>query len=229
MIIMLKPLIQKVMSKRSPIQHTYIGTGTGSSSGSGDSVSWEPHTPQAGDTVTITYDANAGTLSSDADPVYIHIGNSGWQDVISPDPAMIYDTTESVWTYEYSIPSYATTVDLVFNDGSGNWDNNYGSDWHISVTDSDPDDDFVIDGILDDSAQLIASGSGVNLYAAWNNESLYVACDPASDDDRFIFISDGNTVLVNVPWAKTGSVSQWLAYIANESTNNWYGWFDGGQ
>ena len=30
------------------------------------------------------------------------------------------------------------------------------------------------------------------------------------------------------PWAKSGQVSQWKAYLANESTNGWSGWFDGG-
>lgn len=88
--------------------------------------------------------------------------------------------------------------------------------------------DFVMDGSLDEGAQFIGSGNGVNFYAAWNHEQLYVACDPAGNEDHFIFISDGSSVMVSAPWAKSGQVAQWQAYLANESTNGWSGWFDGG-
>jgi len=91
-----------------------------------------------------------------------------------------------------------------------------------------PNGDFVMDGSLDESALLIGTENGVNFYAAWNREQLYVACDPAGDKDHFIFISDGNLTMISAPWAKSGQVSQWQAYLANESTNGWSGWLDGG-
>ena len=87
---------------------------------------------------------------------------------------------------------------------------------------------FVMDGSLDESVQLIGSENGVNFYADWNDEQLYVACETAGGGDHFIFISDGNSAMVSAPWAKSGQVAQWRAYLANESTNGWSGWFDGG-
>lgn len=86
--------------------------------------------------------------------------------------------------------------------------------------------DFVMDGSLDEGAQLIGSENGVEFYADWNAEQLYVACDPAVDYDHFIFVSDGSSNLIAAPWAKSGQVAQWRAYLGNESTNGWCGWFD---
>ncbi|MBN1766317.1 MAG: hypothetical protein JW860_13740 [Sedimentisphaerales bacterium] len=91
-----------------------------------------------------------------------------------------------------------------------------------------PDDDFVMDGSLDENAQFIGSENAVDFYADWNDVQLYVACDPAVNEDHFIFISDGNSSMGSAPWAKSGSVVQWQAYLGNESTNGWSGWFDGG-
>ena len=214
--------------KRSPILHTYVGIGNGSSSGNGDVATWEPASPQAGQTLSISYDLDSGSLDNSTDPVYIHIGHSGWQDIINSDPEMEYNTETSKWVYEYSTPSDATTVDFVFNDGVGNWDNNYGLDWHVSVSGGSAEENFEIDGALDENAQLIGTSNDINLYAAWNNNYLYVACDDAEDEDLFIFISNGNEILVSAPWSKSGTVAQWIAYLANESTNSWSGWFDGG-
>ena len=88
--------------------------------------------------------------------------------------------------------------------------------------------DFVMDGSLDESAQLIGTESGVNMYVAWNNEQLYVACDSAGSEDHFIFVSNGDPAVISAPWAKSGQVARWQAYLANESTNGWSGWFDSG-
>ncbi|MBL7052281.1 MAG: hypothetical protein ISS00_00860, partial [Candidatus Marinimicrobia bacterium] len=152
----------------------------------------------------------------------------GWQSVITPDPTMTFDADSSKWVYTYTISSSATSVDFVFNDGGSIWDNNGGQDWHIAVLGGNPGDDFVMDGSLDESAELIGSDNGVDFYADWSDEQLYVACDPAENADHFIFISDGNTTMTTAPWAKAGQVAQWAAYLANESTNGWSGWFDGG-
>lgn len=213
--------------KRSPILHTFVGTGDGGNTG-GDAVSWSPENPQAGSTVSIFYDLNEGSLPAGTNPIRIHIGNSGWKGILNPDPAMTFDTQTSKWRYDYAIPGDATSVDFVFTDGLGIWDNNYGLDWHISVSGGQPQDNFIMDGLLEANALLIGSNNGVNLYAAWNSKQLYVACEPAVANDYFIFISDGNTTMAAAPWAKSGQVSQWKAYLANESTNGWSGWFDGG-
>ncbi|MBM4104553.1 MAG: hypothetical protein FJ263_11025, partial [Planctomycetes bacterium] len=219
----------KGLVKRSPILHTYVGTGDGSGTNpGGDVVSWTPENPQAGNTVTISYDLTKGTLPAGTNPVKIHIGHSGWQDIISPDPAMTFDAGTSKWIYSYVIPGDATAVDVVFNNGSGIWDNNGGQDWHISVSGGQPQVSFIMDGQLDASARLVGSANGVNFYAGWNHEQLYVACNPAANADHFIFISDGISTMTACPWAKAGQVSQWRAYLARESTNGWSGWFDGG-
>ena len=93
---------------------------------------------------------------------------------------------------------------------------------------SGPVEGFAIDGSLDEGAQLIGSQNGVNFYVAWNGDQLYVACDPASAYDHFILVSDGSTTLTAAPWAKSGRIAQWKAYLGNESTNGWSGWFDAG-
>jgi Glycosyl hydrolase family 57 len=215
--------------KRSPILHTFVGTGDGTSTDpNGSVVSWYPENPEAGNTISIYYDLNEGSLPDGTNPVKIHLGHSEWQEVISPDSAMNFDSSSSKWIFEYAIPSYATSVDFVFNDGQGNWDNNNGQDWHISVSGGGPNDDFVMDGSLDEGVQLIGSENGVNFYADWNDEQLYVACDPAENEDHFILISNGSSVMISAPWGKSGTVAQWQAYLANESTNGWSGWFDGG-
>jgi hypothetical protein len=214
--------------KRSPILHTYVGTGDGSGTGpDGDVVSWLPEEPQAGDMVTIYYDLSQGTLPAGTNPVKIHIGHSGWQDVITPDPAMTFDPNTSKWTYEYAIPSDATSVDVVFNDGLETWDNNGGQDWHIAVSGGQPQVSFVMDGQLDAGSRLVGSANGLNFYAGWNNEQLYVACDITASEDCFIFFSNADSAMSSSPWAKAGQVSQWRAYLARESANGWSGWFDG--
>ncbi len=212
--------------KRSPILHTFVGTGDGGSSGR--AISWEPENPEAGDTLSIYYDLTQGVLPADTDPVYIHIGHSGWREIITPDPAMRFDASTSRWIYEYAIPDDATSVDFVFNDGQGIWDNNGGRDWHLSVAGGNVNHVFVMDGQLDEGVQLIGTENGVSFYAGWNRDQLYVACDPAAGEDHFIFVSDGDSTMVPAPWAKSGQATQWRAYLGSESTNGWSGWFDGG-
>ena len=97
-------------------------------------VYWDPPNPTPGGTVAIFYNVVEGTLPDDANPVYIHLGTDGWQDV--HDYAMSPDTTAGWWRYQYSIPQDVTVVDFVFTDLQGNWDNNggIGIDWHISLT-----------------------------------------------------------------------------------------------
>ncbi len=98
-----------------------------------DRVTWESLVPRQGSTVTIYYDANQGTLPNPAGQVYIHLGFNGWTNIISPDPAMTATATSGLWSYIYNIPATATVIDLVFNDGQDNWDNNGTKDWHIQV------------------------------------------------------------------------------------------------
>jgi hypothetical protein len=124
---------------KSPIQHVWVGTGSGGGSGSGGGgsgpVTVSPSAPVAGNSVTIQYVAAGRNLSA-ANPVKIHLGYNAWQSgtILSPDPAMTFNSASNAWQYASTVPNTATQLDCVFNNGSGTWDNNGGADWHFSVT-----------------------------------------------------------------------------------------------
>ena len=207
--------------KRSPIEHVYVGSSEG---GGGDPVSWDPPSPHAGEVVSIFYDPARGALPPDVDPVYIHIGHSGWQEIITPDPAM--EPNGNQWRYDYSTPAYATSIDLVFNDGQGNWDNNNGHDWHIDLADP-TGPPYEMDGALDPEARAVSSNGEVTLWADWDKGYLYLATTAASPDrDRFLFVARTPGALDPAPWAKAGSVAAWDGYLADEGMNDFVGWFD---
>lgn len=104
----------------------------------GQTVYWEPAQPVQGGSVSIYYDAVAGTLPDNASQVFIHYGYNGWQNISDPDPPMSYTGTDGWWRFDWTIPNGVTVIDLVFRDGEGNWDNNGGEgvDWHIRVFES---------------------------------------------------------------------------------------------
>lgn len=212
--------------KRSPIQHVWVGDGQGGGPG-GDVVTWSPEEPAAGETLQIRYDLRSGALPSGTDPVYIHIGHSNWQDVLSPDPAMTFLAADTAWTYTYSIPSNATAVDFVFTDGSGSWDNNNGADWHVAVSGGTPSG-FEMDGALDDGVAPFAAAGGMTLWVAHDNEQLYIATHPTSQTsglDHFVLLAT-TADPVAAPWAKSGTVHGKDFFLAQEGDNNWCGWFD---
>jgi len=215
--------------RRSPIQHVYVGSG--GSTGGGNAVSWVPTEPAAGGSVTICYDPAGGSLPPATSPVYIHIGHSGWNDVLSPDPALTYDTGAGRWTYTYAVPSGATTVDFVFTDGLGAWDNNGGADWHVPVSGAAPPP-FTMDGVLDGGVAAVATCNGADLYASYDGTWLYVAAPTAAAAglDRFLHVSTpATTGTVNAPWAKSGTCARYDRLLGNEESNNWTGWFDGNE
>lgn len=96
-------------------------------------VTFDPPEPSGCVPVTITYYAGDDVLHS-ADPVYIHIGRNGWQDVIEPNPAMT-SLGDGGWEYTYDVPSDTYEINMAFNDGAGTWDNNNGQDWHLDIAD----------------------------------------------------------------------------------------------
>ena len=122
---------------KSPIQHVYVGAGTGSSGGSsgggGGPVTVLPDPPVAGNSVTIQYVATGRVIAS-ANPVYLHLGWNGWNPVVSPDPAMTFNSASNAWQYTVPVPASATALNCVFNNGSGTWDNNNGANWNFSVS-----------------------------------------------------------------------------------------------
>jgi Starch/carbohydrate-binding module (family 53)/Carbohydrate binding domain (family 25) len=45
---------------------------------------------------------------------------------------------DGFWQTSISLPVDATQINFAFNDGSGNWDNNRGSNWNVSINTSEP-------------------------------------------------------------------------------------------
>jgi hypothetical protein len=73
--------------------------------------------------VTIGY--TDGGLS----PVILHYGTDGFQDVTDVSMTSSYGGYQAYIT----VPASAETLDFVFTDGNGNWENNYGMDWSIAL------------------------------------------------------------------------------------------------
>ena len=210
--------------RRSPIQHVWVGDGSGSSGGGGGGVETDPSPPVAGASVLIAYDASGGPLAG-ADDVFIHVGFNGWTDIVVPDPAMTWNGAASRWEVEVDVPTDATVLDCVFNDGLGNWDNNNGADWHIAVDGGAPA--WVLDGQLDTEAIEVATGDSRTLHAGLRDDRLYVATEISTSSDVFLVLAaDAPGGLQPAMWGKAGSVAAWDAYLARESTNGWSGWFD---
>src|SRR5690606_28456655 len=94
----------------------------------------------------------------------------------------------------------------------------------------DPTTPFVMDGKHDAGAQQVGSGTEWPLYAAWNGVEQYLAqkAAPPSGADGFLMIGDGTTTSKPAPWGKAGTVPGLLAFVGNESTNNYAGWLGAG-
>ncbi len=208
---------------RSPIQHVYVGDGAGG--GGQTSVGTVPDPPVAGAAVLLTYTPDGGPLDG-ASQVFIHVGFNGWSDLVTPDPEMLW--VEGAWEVSIEVPGDATVLDCVFNDGAGTWDNNNGADWHIEVEGGSPT--WSMDGSLDSAAVPVAEGGGRTLYAGLLDGRLYVATESAGSSDVFITVAaEAPGGLQPAMWGKTGTVAGWGAFLAQESTNGWSGWFNADQ
>ena len=79
---------------------------------------------------------------------------------------------------------------------------------------------------------LVASNGGIDLYADWDGEFLYLATAPVpatSGRDHFVLIGADLASPVASPWAKAGTVADRVLFMGNEDSNNWCGWFDEGE
>ncbi len=211
-------------TKKSPIQHVWVGAGTGGGGGGGSTVVVAPSPPVAGQNASITYDP-AGRPLAAASQVYLHYGFNNWGTVIGPDPAM----TQSSGKWQISVPisAAATQLDLVFNNGAGTWDNNNGADWHFSIQGGTPAQNWVIDGARDTDSTLIAQNGTRHLWAGLKGDNLYVASEPAAGgNDQFIFMANTPGPLQASPWAKAGQAARWDYFLADELDNAFVGWFN---
>lgn len=185
----------------------------------------DPMPPVAGDPVTISYDPSGGPLAG-ASQVFLHYGFNDWDTVHPTDLPMNWDAAQSKWATAIPVSNSANQLDLVFNNGGGLWDNNNGQDWHFSVEGA-AGPTFVMDGVLDASAQLVASHGGRNLYAVLEGDILYVATEDAGEgSDVFLYLAETPGVLTPANWAKNGQVAAWDAFLADENDNGFAGWFD---
>jgi hypothetical protein len=89
-----------------------------------------------------------------------------------------------------------------------------------------PSGQFVMDGVLDTSAILVATNGGINLYARYKSGQVYLATNSAQSQsaDMFVFISDARNPLHAAPSGKSGQVAAWSAFLWNNSSDNSSGW-----
>jgi hypothetical protein len=141
---------------------------------------------------------------------------------------MTFNSTAGTWSITVPVASTATQLDFVFNNGASTWDNNSGADWHYIVTGGQAGQTWTMDGVRDTDSKLIASNGGMNLWAGLKGDTLYVATNDAGEgNDHFIFVaSNPPGALRTAQWAKAGQVANWLAFLADENTNDFEGWFD---
>jgi len=113
-------------TQKTPIQHVWVGAGSGGSSGGGGNTNAcdgracvAPSPPVQGNPVTISYSTNGSPIAT-ANPIHIHLGWNNWSTVVSPDPAMTFNAASNLWQFTTNVPANATELDCDFNNGSGN-------------------------------------------------------------------------------------------------------------
>ncbi|MFN0157233.1 MAG: hypothetical protein ACKVRP_04070 [Bacteroidota bacterium] len=229
---------------RSPIMHVWVGPNPGGGGGGTPGVSWTPTAPTQNDTITITVSStqggklhwgvnNTGSTWQTPNNVYwpsgtALFGGSGpavETPFVGPDSGAL---KIKIGPFNNSVQAVNSVAFVIhYNDNS--WNNNSGQDFHIEVSGNPPPPQgYVMDGSLDTAATLVVSNSGLTLHLDWNGIQLYAATQSAQSQggDMFIVIADSQRALRSAMWAKGGSVAGWNAFIGNESSNNWNGWFN---
>jgi hypothetical protein len=194
-------------------------------------ASWIPQYPARGEAMTIVYRPNYGPLGA-ATQIWAHVGHSAktfgeWQEVANLPMAAVTGT----WQVVYNVPSNATSVDMVFFDNAGTWDNNNGSDWHATVRAS-TNRYFTMDGLPDSADFLVfPDATKMKIYAAVRGQNLYVATwavnASAGGGDHFIYVTDEPGNAVPTPWGKAGKVffkTDSSPYLSAEGENGWNAW-----
>lgn len=117
-------------TNKTHILHVWVGESTGGGGGTEPRVVFDPPAPDGCEPVTIKYRKSTSQIGNG--PIYIHVGRNGWQNTIIPNPQMTDDG--DFWSYTYNTPDETETINVVFNNGAGAWDNNGGIDWQLAVT-----------------------------------------------------------------------------------------------
>jgi hypothetical protein len=211
--------------QKTDIQHVYVGIGN-TGTGPGSRVELSPATPQAGESTFVAFNPAGGPLAG-ATQVRAHVGFNNWESVVSPDALMTWDAQTQRWGLSVSLPTSASQLDLVFNNGAGVWDNNGGADWHFQVQGAIVPREFVMDGVLDSNVTTAATNAGQSVYWALEGNTLYLATEDAGEgNDVFLYLADTPGAMRAANWAKAGQVAGWDAFMADETSNDYEGWFE---
>lgn len=151
-----------------------------------------PAEPVGCDPVTIRYHA-AGRPLAGAAQIYIHVGRNSWQDVIEPNPAMTWEG--NVWTYTYTPAPGTEVLNVVFNNGEGNWDNNNGNDWAVTIADCE-------EVILPTGFQIIDPDEDLTVAFAVSSYTLHGVADDVEGDIHWTNALTGasGSILAETPW-----------------------------
>lgn len=227
---------------KSTIKHVWVGESSGGSGTGG--LSWDPVQATINDTITIT-------IANSVIGAKLHWGvnNSGssWQtpnQAYWPEGTVLFNNSGPSVESPFSNPDNdgnliikigpfnnpvqtVNRIAFVIHYNDDTWDNNNGQDYSI-VFDDGGTGNFIMDGSLDPGAVNVATSGGDDLWLKWSPPVLYFATQSAQSQsgDKFIFLSNQVGTQVGSPWGKAGQVPEWAAFIGNESTNNWAGWFD---
>jgi hypothetical protein len=220
---------------RSPIQHVWVGSGSG---GTTTGVTVAPANPTIHEAITVTvHGATQGA--------HLHWGVNNWAGPVGaywPPGTVLFnggpvvetpmtlanaDLTLTLGPFDNASQS-VSTLDFVLHYADGSWDNHGGADWHVPVSGGATTTPWVMDGAYDSGATLVSSNAGVELRLGWNGSELYVATQaaPGVGKDVFVLVAGARGALTAAPWGKAGQVGSWSAFLANESTNNYSAWTD---
>jgi hypothetical protein len=228
---------------KSPIKHCWIGANSGGGTG-GTSVTWLPTNIQPSDSIVIKVSNSTqgaklhwgvnGTGSSWNTPNQVYwtngsvLFNNTGPAVESPfiGPDSSGNLTITIGPFNNPVQT-VEKISFVIHYNDNTWNNNSGQDFQITIG-GGTTQTFIMDGVLDVSAVKVSSNQSVDLYLGWNGTQLYTATQSAHSQGRdvFLFITDSLKALQNAPWAKSGKVTGWKTYLANESVSNYVNWFD---
>ncbi|MDI6783732.1 MAG: hypothetical protein QME64_06520 [bacterium] len=194
---------------------------------------------------TVTVTANVWDVSS-VKNVWLRYGiNSSWT---YPDITMTQDTGGNRdWNnngvadpslYGGTLSPRPTGILVEYTIGASDysnkttWATQYGQNFKYRVGEIT----FVMDGNLDNIPEMNAVSNGsmhLWYYYYAQSSSLYVASEAAWNqtgkgytNDHFIFVARNPGTLRSAPWAKSGQVATWDAYLAGESSNAYVAWSD---
>ncbi|MFZ4588477.1 MAG: hypothetical protein ACOYNG_05765, partial [Terrimicrobiaceae bacterium] len=164
--------------------------------------------------ITITYRPNEGLLANSANiSVRLNPIGAGTNSTVAMTP------TDNGFTYAYTVPGNATSVNFSFTNGTTD-DTTGGASWSASTSAA-----FVMDGQFD-SQNFLVSDNGMRIYAAIRGNKLYTATwsPKGGSNDHVIYITDqfGNPVTVG-PAVGSDSASNYSAWATGNNQGSGFG------